>query len=195
MLTLLSDPSPTVYFVLIGVVLVTGVIAARKQDRRSWIVLGAAAGVLLLVFLIDRSFESPREGAVAAVQEMVQAADGRNPHAFAEHIADTFEYKGAGTPVRVTRDQIRDGGFWDILRRHNVHVAAWDFAREDVREIDPNTVEIGFLGKGEAEGKQFPMYFRATFTRQPDGRMRLTGLASYDPMKRTNEPKSIPFFP
>jgi hypothetical protein len=193
--TFLSDPSSTVYFVLIGAVLITGAIAARKQDRRSWVILGAAACVLLMVFLIDRAFESPREGAVAAVLGMVQAADGRNPHAFAEHIADAFEYKGEGAPVRVTREQVRDAGFWGILGRHNVHVAAWDFAREDVREIDPNTVEIGFLAKGEAEGKQFPMYFRATFARQPDGTMRLTALASYDPMKRTNEPKSIPFFP
>jgi hypothetical protein len=39
------------------------------------------------------------------------------------------------------------------------------------------------------------MYMRAKFTRQPDGQMKLSGLASFDPIKRTNERKSLPYFP
>ena len=42
-----------------------------------------------------------------------------------------------------------------------------------MNEIDENTIEIGFLAKGEADGKQIPIYFRATFARQSDGQMKL----------------------
>jgi hypothetical protein len=55
-------------------------------------------------------------------------------------------------------------------------------------------VEVGFLAKGELRGeggKQFPFYFRATFTRQADGQMKLSRLASFDPMSR-HKPLSIP---
>jgi hypothetical protein len=60
-----------------------------------------------------------------------------------------------------------------------------------VKWPDANSVEIGFLAKGETQGKQFPFYFRATFTRQSDGQMKLTRLASFDPLQRT-KPLSIP---
>ena len=74
-----------------------------------------------------------------------------------------------------------------------MHVAAWDFSRDDVRWPDENTVEIGFLAKGELpDGKQMPYYFRATFTRQSDGQMKLTRLASFDAMGREKKRQSIP---
>ncbi len=126
---------------------------------------------------------------------MVRAANERNADAFAAHLADTVEYTGEGTPVRVSRDGLRTSQFWSALRQFNVRAAAWDFARDDVREVGPDAVEIGFLAKGEADGKQFPVYLRATFTRQPDGRVLLTALSSYDPLRRQNARLSIPHFP
>jgi hypothetical protein len=190
--TFLSDPPQTFYLILGGIVVVTGAVAARRQDRKSLAAFAIALGALVLLVLIDRSIESPREEAVRRVNEMVNAADARNPDAFVAHLADTIEYKGTGEPQRLTREQVRNSHFWSLLRVHNVHVAAWDFSRDDVREIDANTVEIGFLAKGEADGKQFPVYFRATFSKQPDGQFRLTRFASFDAMKRTNEAIDIP---
>lgn len=195
--TFLSDPPQTVYLLLGAVLVVTAAVAARKQDRKSLVPFGIALGVLLLVLLLDRALESPREEAVRRVQAMAHAADTRNPDAFVAHIADRLEYKGMGnTPITVTREQVKASGFWHVLRAHNVHVAAWDFSRDDVVEIDDKTVEVGFLAKGETpDGKQFPVYMRATFTRQANGEMKLTRFESYDPMKRKNEAVNIPNFP
>lgn len=193
--TLLSDPPQTLYLIIGGLVVVTAALAARRQDRKSFAVFGVALTLLLLVWLLDRGAESPREEAVRRVNEMVHAADAHNPEAFVAHIADTVEYKGADAPRTLTREQVRNSPFWSQLRTFGVHVAAWDFSRDDVKEIDANTVEIGFLAKGEAQGRQFPVYVRATFARQVDGQFKLTRFATYDPMKRTNEPINLPIGP
>ncbi|VTT98446.1 unnamed protein product [Gemmataceae bacterium] len=194
--TFLSDPPQTAYLLLFAAALVSGAVWFNRRDnRRALVVFGCVAGVLAVLFVLDKLFESPREESVRAVQAMVRAADTRDVSAFVANLADTLEYTGESAPVTVTREQVRNGGFWNVLRQHNVHVAAWDFSRDDVRETDANTIEIGFLAKGEANGQQAPLYFRATFARQPDGLMKLTRLATFDPMKRTNERKSIPFFP
>ncbi|WP_439620383.1 hypothetical protein [Gemmata sp.] len=194
--TFLSDPPQTAYLLLFAAVLVSGAVWFNRRDnRRALAAFGSIAGVLAVLFLLDKLFESPREESVRAVQTMLRAANARDANAFVANIADTLEYHGESAPVTVTREQVRGGGFWNVLRQLDVRVAAWDFARDDVREIDANTIEIGFLAKGEANGHQAPLYLRATFARQPDGLMKLTKLATFDPMKRTNERKTIPFFP
>jgi hypothetical protein len=194
--TFLSDPPPAVYLVLVAAAVVTGAVAARRQDRKSLTLFGVAAGLLLVVFLIDRLVESPREGAVAAIKSMAQAVNDRNPDAFTAPVADTFEYVGGPGSRAVTRAQLKTSGLWGLLREHSITVNVKDFAREDVQEIDPNTVEIGFVGQGHSPTGMMPVYFRATFARQPDGRMRLTRLASFDIVSRTGKPTSLgPDFP
>ena len=191
----LSDPEFSVYLAIAAVFLITGTVWFNTRSRQSLTVLGAVVLVGGLVLLIDYLYESTREEAVRRAQAMIKAADTRDPEAFLAHIADKFEYRGEGGPKTITRDELRHAHFWSILKTHDVHVAAWDFARTDVEHINDDTVEIGFLAKGEGGGKQFPMYFRATFARQADGQMKLVAIASFDPLKRVNERKSIPYFP
>jgi hypothetical protein len=192
---LLSDPSFSVYLVLAAVVFVAFAVWFANRTRRSLAVLVAAVAVLAVVFLIDTLFESTREEAVRRAQAMVMAADARDTEAFVSHVAEKFEYRGEGEPVTVTRDQLRKSQMWEVLRQYDVHVAAWDFARADVEHINDDTVEIGFLAKGEGQGKQVPIYLRAKFARQADGQMKLVAVASFDPLKRVNERKTIPYFP
>lgn len=194
--TFLSDPPQTAYLLLFAAALVSGAVWFNRRDnRRALVVFGCVAGVLAVLFLLDKLFESPREESVRAVQAMVHAADTRDVNSFVEYIADSMEYRGESQPVTVTREQIRSAGFWNVLRQYNVHVAAWDFSRDEVREVGSNVIELGFLAKGEANGQQAPLYLRATFVRQPDGKMRLTRLATFDPLQRENQRKTIPFFP
>ncbi len=193
--TFLSDPPTSVYLLLSAVLLVAGFIWSSQRSRKSLIAFACVLGVVALVVLLDRLFESPREEAVRRVQAMMKAADARDPDAFLRNVAPSIEYQGEGQARVVSREDLRRAPFWQTLRDLNVHVAAWDFAREDVEEIDPDHIEIGFLAKGEADGKQAGMYFRARFSRQPDGQLKLSALSSYDMIKRTNERKSIPFFP
>src|SRR5579872_4774100 len=191
--TFLSDPPFILYAILVLATIASLGVWFNKRTRVTLIVFGCCLAALLLLFLIDRLFESPREESVRRVQEMAKAIDDRNTDAFLSHIADNFEYQGEnGQPTPVSRQYLRQSGIWPVLKQYNVHVGVWDFTRDDVTVVDENTIEIGFLGKAEAEGKQAPMYFRARFTRQADGQMKLTRLASYDPMKRTNERKAIP---
>ena len=192
--TFLSDPPFSVYLVLAAFLLVAGAIWFNRRDQRSLGVLAVAATLLGIVFLIDTLYESQREESVRRAMAMVKAADMRDTEEFVVHVADRFEYRGEGEPVTVTRDQLRKSPFWEVLKHYNVHVAAWDFARADVQHIDDNTIEIGFLAKGEGQGQQVPMYFRAKFARQSDGQMKLTGIASFDPLRRQRA-EDAPHFP
>lgn len=194
--TFLSDPPQSVYLLLFAAVLVSGAVWFNRRDnRRALVVFGSIGALFAVLLLLDLLFESPREESVRAVQTMVQAANTRDTNAFVAHVADTLEYQGESTPVSLTREQVRVGGFWNNLRQFDARVAAWDFSRDDVRDAGANAIEIGFLAKGEARGQQAPLYFRATFARQPDGKMRLTRLATFDPLQRENQRKTIPFFP
>lgn len=192
----LSDPPLFVYIILLLAVLACFWAWMNRRDRTSLLLFIAALGVLALVFLIDRLFESPREEAVRRVQAMAKAADERDTEGFLANVADTIEYQGdSGQPITISRDSLRQANMWALLKQYRVHVAAWGFSRDDAVAADDNTIEVGFLAKAEADGKQVPMYLRARFHRQADGQFKLTGLSSYDPVKQTNERKTIPNFP
>lgn len=118
---------------------------------------------------------------------MAQAADTKNPDAFVEHVADTIEYRGSDKPTKLTKQELRTLPFWDMLRQMNVHVAVWDFSQDDVKEVDANTIEVGFAAKGDA----IPLYMRATFRKQPDGSWKLAAFASYK-FEKHDEPFPIP---
>ena len=127
---------------------------------------------------------------------MQMAADAKNPDAMIEQVADkVLIAAGDENGKTVTREELKASPFWSILKAQNVHVAVWGFSRDDVKEINDNTIEIGFMGKGEVSGgTQIPVYLRATFTKQPDGSRKLTVLRTYDPIDHT-KPFPIPMFP
>jgi hypothetical protein len=193
--TLLSDPSSSVYLLLAAAGITTLVVWLGRRDRKSLAVLLGVVGAIALVFLIDRLFESPREEAERRVRVMVRAADAKDPEAFVAQLADTVEIHGSnGASKWVRRDEIRNSSFWGLLRQFNIRVAAWDFSRSDVKQIDRDTIEIGFLAKGEGDGKPFPYYIRTTFARQPDGQFKLSAFRAFEPLDRS-KPATIPSFP
>ena len=189
----IADPPQTIYLLLAAAVIVSGLVWFNRRGRRPLFVFLGVLSVTLLVVLLDRVFESPREEAVRRVHAIMAAADRRDPEAFASHLADRVTYQG-DTSKDFTREGLRTHPFWSLLHQFNVHVAAWDFSRDDVERPSADSVVIGFLAKGELRGeggKQVPYYFRATFTRQTDGQMKLTRLESFDPMQRKNKRVSI----
>lgn len=187
----IADPPQWVYLVLAGLLVVTGALAAQKQDRRRALAFGVAFLLMLAVFVLDKLLESPREEATRRVYMMQVAADAKNPDLFVEHVADKLEIQSRPT----TREDLRKSGFWPLLKQFNVRVAVWGFSRDDVKVIDDNTVEIGFMAKGEIEGgKQLPVYCRGTFKKQPDGSFKMVTFKAVDPINRTNAVE-IPNFP
>src|SRR6266540_6329037 len=180
--TFLTDPAPAFYLILLAFAVITGAIAARYQDRPSFIRFGIALAILLLAYGLDRGIESPREEAVRRVKVMAQAADAKNPDQFVEHLADTIEYRGGSQPVTVKKDDVKSGPFWAMLRQHNARVTVWGFSQDDVKQIDANSIEIGCSAKGEeggAGGTPFMLYMKATFKKQSDGQWKLTAFASF----------------
>src|SRR4051812_1507010 len=98
--TFIADPPMWVYVVLTLALVVTGAMAAQRQDKRAAIPFAVAFFLLLIVFVLDRLFESPREEAVRRSFLMATAADAKNPDAFAEHLADTFEFAYGNEPPK-----------------------------------------------------------------------------------------------
>ena len=190
------DPPQLVYLLLGGLLVVTGAIAAQKQERNAALAFGGAFLLMVLVFVLDRVFESPREEVVRRANLMAMAADAKNADAFVAHCADKVEVQtGAGQTKVATRDELKKSGFWHLLTQFNVHVAVWGFDRDDVKHLDDGTVEIGFFAKGEEPGgKQIPVYVRATFRKQSDGSFKMSALRAFDAVRR-DEAFPIPNFP
>ncbi|MDB5306640.1 MAG: hypothetical protein JWO38_842 [Gemmataceae bacterium] len=189
--TFLSDPPPWLYLVLIAVVVATGTLAARNQDRRSLARFGFAAGVLFLVFLIDRLFESPREEATRKVQAMADAATAADPIRFIESVSPTFETNGAN------RDRLKASPAWSLIRAHTARIAVWGFGQDAYDRISETEIEIGFYAKAEAAGGGMVMrYARARFVKDPDGQYRVKTIKFYNPADRgLNAEEPIPGFP
>lgn len=198
--TFLSDPPQVLYLLLGGLLVITGLVAAQRQDRRSVIPFAGAFFLILVLFVIDRAVETPREEAVRRTQVLAMAADAQNagtfsPDVFGEQLADRVTVaSGNETGKVLTRDEVKRHPFWNSLRGHSVHVAVWGFSRDDAKQINDNTVEIGFMGKGESGSNQIPAYVRATYTKQPDGSFKLSALRTFDPINH-REGLPIPGFP
>jgi len=194
--TFLIDPPQIVYLLLGGLLVITGGLAVQKQDRRALIPFVIAFLLMLLVFLLDKTGESPREEAARRTYMMALAADAKDPDAFVAHVADTIVVQTAqGQTKTVTRDELKKSGFWEMLRQHNIHVAVWDFSREHVKDFGNGTVEIGFMAKGELpDHNQQMIYVRTTFARQSDGSLKMTAFRSFHPTNH-DEAFPIPNFP
>jgi hypothetical protein len=193
--TLLSDPPQMVYLVLGGLIVITGLIAAQRQNRRAVLPFVAAFLLMFAVFLIDRLVESPREEAVRRSYMLQMAADARNREAFGEHLADKVTIEAGNGEKTFTRDELKQHAFWHVLQTFNAQVVVKDFSREDAIEINENNVEIGFVGRVDPQGQQWPpVYVRATYSKQSDGSFKLTGLKVYEAVER-NKKATIPGFP
>lgn len=191
--TFLSDPPQVAYLVLAALLFLSGAVWFNRRDKKVLTLFLGLAGFTLILLLLDFSFESPREEVVRRVQLMVRAADAKNPEAFVEHLADTVEFPSSSNASKSEkREDIRKSGFWNLLRQLDVRIVGWDYSQ--LENDNPSKIELGFMAKGESGGRPFPVYIRATFTVQPDGKMKLTAFQTLNPVNRS-EPLSIPNFP
>jgi hypothetical protein len=188
--TALSDPSPTLYLVLVVVTVVTGALWVRNRSRSSLVNFGIAAGVLALLFLIDWTFESPREQAVRRIEDVSAAINARDFDRMLTHFSETFNYNGR------TKADLRTAPLRDIVTRENVRTSVWDFTRDQVEYPNPNEIVVGFMGRGEGNMPPFAAYFRVTFVSESNGDWKIkTFLAYQDPLRRANQPPiTVPGF-
>jgi len=188
--TALSDPSPTWYLVLVVVVVVTGAVWVKNRTRRSLIAFAVSAGVLALLFLIDRLFESPREEASRRVVAMAAAATAVQPDAFVENLSPSFNYKNAD------REAIRRARAWPEIRAHNTRVAVWGLGRDDFNQVSDTELEIGFYAKAQTPSNEALLrYVKAWFVKDPDGAYRLKTIKFYTPGINGRAEDPVPYFP
>jgi hypothetical protein len=183
-----SDPSPTAY--AFGVILVAVLVGVYLRSRRKKDLYPLAGGVaaLLALFLIDRFVESPREESMRRMHEMSAASAKKNWDDVFTNVSDSFSYKGAGgaqTDKKGLREKVRsvesfvDKGF-----------VVWGFSRDDFKQINDTTVEIGFSAKVK-DNDATTTYVKATFTKDPDGQWRMSGFTCYEPIN-TKERRTLP---
>lgn len=177
----LSDPSSTTYLVLAALVVVTGAVAARYQDRKRVAPFALALLVLGGLYLLDRLYASPREEAVAASAALIAAVNQRNTEAFLGQVSDSFSAYGMKKP------DLRRAV--ELARQFDARVASWNFDRNQVEYNDgpPPAVDVVFDAKAEGPGGTVPKHVKATFVRDPDGKYRMRSFATYNIVKKKDE--------
>lgn len=178
--TLLSDPTPTMYVVFGAMVIILGALALRRQKKSDVITFAVAAALLLVLYLIDRSFESPREQVSRKIKEMGEASQSKKYDDLFKHVSDSFKFqsldkKGLRERAQQAEMYIPDG------------IEAWSLDRPDFKIVDESTVQQGFLVQPRNTGNPaFQRYVVATFKKEGE-EWRLTTFSLYDPIKRTND--------
>lgn len=189
--TFLSDPSLALYALLAVTFIVTAAVWYRRRDRKSLLAMLVAGAVLVGLYLIDVSFDSPREEATKRVEAMAAAASAGDPARFVEHLSPKFAINGGD------RERVRNSGVWNLIRQHSARVAVWGYGKGEFEEINENEIEIGFYCKGEAAGFQGALlrFAKGRFVRDPDGKFRMKGIKFYSVEGGRDREEPIPGFP
>jgi hypothetical protein len=179
----LSDPSSTAYLVLAALVIVTGAVAARWQDRKRVAVFLVALLLLGGLYLLDRLYASPREEAVEGVGQLIDAVNQRQTDRFLAQVSDSFDLRG------MKKADLRRAV--ELASRFDAKVAAWNFDRNRVVYHDgpPPAVDVEFDARGDGPGGTVPKHVKATFVRDADGKYRLRTFTTYNIVqKQVEEP-------
>jgi len=181
--TFLADPSTALYAILGVAVLVTGVLAAKRQKRSDLINFLIPTAALLALFLIDEMYESPRETAVRKIQEMGRASREKKYDDVLKHVSDSFKYRSLDKKaLRGRAHQAEAVGFGGV--------SEYDLPRSAFKEVDASTVEQGFRVKHNGS-PEIHFYVVGTFKKDPDGEWRLATFKLFDPVN-LNDEKEVP---
>jgi hypothetical protein len=178
--TLLSDPTRTMYIVFGAMVVILGAMALRRQKKSDVITFVIAAALLLILYFIDRAYESPREQVGRKIKEMKEASQSKKYDDLFKHVSDSFKYKNLDK--KWLREKAREA------EQYFEGIEAWDYDdRNDFKIIDDMTVQQGFLVQPKnSNNPAFQRYVVATFKKEGE-EWRLITFALYDPLKRTND--------
>lgn len=183
--TWLSDPSNGFYLVLFVLAVITVMLWARSRTRGDLIRVGIAIALLVAVFVFDRLFESPREGAAQTVSEISAAFNERNWDKFQDCLSDDFSYK------KLDRKTITDRAR-GAATAFDPQTSASEFkAPDDMQPNGPNEFLLQFDGLAHTQNSRLPAHFVGTFVKGQDGKWRLKTFTAYDFVQK-RQPIDIP---
>ncbi len=169
--TLLADPTTTMYVVLAAMVIVLGALAFRRQKKSDVITFSVAAVLLLVLFLIDQAFESPREKVVRSLKEMEAATHSNNYDEVFRHISDSFKYKALDKKGLRDKANLAEQYFPAGLR-------IWNTTRSNFKEMADGTLEQEFDVQ-PVSNPQLRYQCVGVFKKESDGEWRMTTFRLY----------------
>jgi hypothetical protein len=169
--TLLSDPTRTMYIVFGAMVVILGAMALRRQKKSDVITFVVAALLFLVLFLIDRAYESPREKVVRTLQEMESASQARKYDDVFKHISNDFKYKSLDKKTLRERAAVAEGQFPEGVR-------IWNLTRESYKAMVDGTIEQEFDVQ-PVNNPQFRYQCVAVFKQEADGEWRMITFRLY----------------
>jgi hypothetical protein len=183
--TWLSDPSTGFYLVLFVLVVITVMVWARNRTRGDLVRAVAVIALLVLLFVFDALFESPREASINTVTQISNAVNERNWDKLRDGLSDRFTYQKYDKDSFV--EQVRAA-----VDRYGPRTAVWDFKPpDDLQPAGPGEYLLQFEGKAERDGSPFMAHFVGTFVEDPDGRWRLKSFTAYNYVQKRS-PIQIP---
>jgi hypothetical protein len=185
----ISDPSSTTYAIIAIMVAVLGGLYYRSRKKKDLFPLIGGAGVLLTLILIDFFVESPREETMRKMNEMSAASAKKNWDEVFTNVSDSFNYKGSGGMTQTDKKGLREK-VRSVESMIEKGFVVWGFSRDDFKQINDNTAEIGFSSKVK-DRDETTSYVKAVFTKDPDGQWRMSGFTCYEPIN-TKERRNLP---
>jgi hypothetical protein len=180
----LAEPPVMLYAVLLLAALAAVGLWVRSRKPWAMILLGVCVLLTLVVFLLDRFNESPKEHAVRIVTEMADSIKKKDWATFGGHVSEKFSANG------LTKKQM-EGFFRTAAERYNFRATAWDFSMTDPPEMNQSEVTIRFDAKAETpDGAQALKHFTARFVKEGD-RFRMVTFTPYNYVQK-NTPEPLP---
>jgi hypothetical protein len=182
--TFLAEPPVLLYAVLLLGALAALGLWLRSRKRWALAMLGTFVILSVVLFLLDKLNESPREQSVRIVTEMADSIKKKDWATFSGHVSEKFNANGW------TKKQM-EGFFRMAADRYNVRATAWDFALTDPQMLSDTEVILRFDAKAETpDGQQVLKHFSAKFVKEGD-RFRMITFTPYNYVQK-NTPEPLP---
>jgi hypothetical protein len=169
--TFLADPSTALYAILGVAVLVTGVLAAKRQKRSDLINFLIPTAALLALFLIDEMYDSPREAVARALKEMESASQAKKYDDLFKHVSDKFQYRSLDKKGLREKAGLAEGYFPEGVR-------IWNVTRDNFKPKHDGSVEQEFDVQ-PVSSPQFRYICVGVFRQEADGQWRLMTFRLY----------------
>jgi hypothetical protein len=170
--TILSDPPLAVYAILGVIVLVLGVLAAKRQKKADGLTFLAGLAILLVWLLIDFMVDSPRESVAKTLKEMEAASQARKYDDLFKHVSETFQYKSLDKKGLRDKATLAEQFFPEGVR-------IWNVNRGNFNQVDETTIEQEFDVQ-PVGSPQFRYQCVGVFKKESDGQWRMTTFRLYN---------------